>query len=429
MPTVPTAWSFNRPELRLALRMTVSSFSAFAITTALGFEQGYWSALTALIVTQTSVGGSLKVAVDRLLASLCGAIYGAAVAVILPHHSFWSVDLALLVAVAPLAVLAAFKSRFRVAPITSIIVLCSTTASTMGPVGYATERVIEIALGCVIGFMVSSILVPAHAYNLVLEAAAKTTALLAQQLKALDRAVTDPIPSLSELHAKARKALNNLETLADEVARERRNRLSDEPDPEPLYRTLRRLRHDIGSLARVLSDPLPDVVQGHFSQPWLLCTQAAAVTLVELGEALVRREPATDLNDFTLAIANFKKAVDEMRVLGATRELAGDAVARVFGVVFVLEQLRINLEDLGSRTAEFARENLEAISRRVARTSAEARRDHRQENAWPLIATSLARLLPSNLQAVSKWWRISSKRRCATRRFTSRRRGLERTAR
>ena len=76
-PTVPTPLSINKPELRLALRMTVSSVAAFAIATALGFQQGYWSALTALIVTQTSVGGSLKVAVDRLLASLCGAIYGA----------------------------------------------------------------------------------------------------------------------------------------------------------------------------------------------------------------------------------------------------------------------------------------------------------------------------------------------------------------
>ncbi len=76
--------SLDKPELRLALRMTVSSVAAFAVATAFGFQQGYWSALTALIVTQTSVGGSLKVAIDRLLASLCGAIYGAAVAFFLP---------------------------------------------------------------------------------------------------------------------------------------------------------------------------------------------------------------------------------------------------------------------------------------------------------------------------------------------------------
>ena len=357
-PEIRTAWSINKPELRLALRMTVSSVAAFAIATAFGFQQGYWSALTALIVTQTSVGGSLKVAIDRLLASLCGAIYGAAVALFLPHHSLWSIDLALVAAVAPLAVCwRAFKAQFlgsrRLHPLSCF---SSTTVSAVGPVSYATERVIEIALGCIIGLIVSSVLVPAHAYNLVLEATAKTTVLLAQQLKALGHAVTEPIPDLSELQAKVRKALNNLETLADEVARERRNRLSDEPDPEPLYRTLRRVRHDIGALTRALGDPLPDVVQKHFSGPWELCVQTGAAALVDLGEALVRREPAVCPDSFMQAVAGFKATTEEMRVLGATRELAADAVARVFGVVFELEQLRINLEDLANRTSESARE-------------------------------------------------------------------------
>ena len=190
----------------------------------------------------------------------------------------------------------------------------------------------------------------------MLEATAKTTALLAEQLKALGNAVTDPIPNLGELQDRVRKALNNLETLADEVARERRNRLSDEPDPEPLFRTLRRLRHDIAALTRALSDPLPDAVQKRFSVPWLQCAQAAASTLIELGQALINREAAGNLDRLTLAIADFKGAVEEMRSTGETRGLTGDAVARVFGVAFVLEQLRINLEDLASRSTESARE-------------------------------------------------------------------------
>jgi uncharacterized membrane protein YccC len=345
----------HRPELRLALRMTVASVASFAAATALGLQQGYWSALTALIVTQTSVGGSLKVAVDRFLASLCGAIYGAAITFALPHHSLWAIGVALVAAVAPLAVLAAFNARFRVAPITSIIVLFSTTVSSTGPIGYAAERVIEIALGCAIGLAVSSLLLPAHAYTLVLEATEKTTALLAEQLRALATAVCDPLPSLGELPDKLRKALNELETLADEVARERRNRLSNEPDPEPLYRTLRRLRQDIGAITRAFSEPLPEEVQAHFAEPWLQFAQAAAAALADLGVMLVNRQAPPNLDRVTQTIAGFKVAVEEMRTAGATRSLSSDAVARVFGVVFILEQLRINLEDLASRTAESAR--------------------------------------------------------------------------
>jgi uncharacterized membrane protein YccC len=221
---------------------------------------------------------------------------------------------------------------------------------------YATERVIEIALGCVIGLIVSSVLVPAHAYNLVLEATAKTTALLAKQLEALGSAVRNPLPHLGELQDDVRKALNNLETLADEVARERRNRLSDEPDPEPLYRTLRRLRQDIASLTRALGEPLPEIVQKHFAEPWAQATQAAAAALLDLGKALVGRQTPASLDRVTQTIADFKAEVEEMRAAGVTRSLSGDAVSRVFGIVFVLEQLRGNLEDLASRTDESALE-------------------------------------------------------------------------
>jgi uncharacterized membrane protein YccC len=355
--TTASTWlSHHKPELKLALRMTVSSVAAFVVATALGLHQGYWSALTALIVTQTSLGGSLKVAIDRLLASLCGAVYGAAVTFMLPHHDWWAVDLALVAAVGPLAVLAALNARFRVAPITSIIVLFSTAVSPIGPLGNATERVIEIALGCAIGLIVSAVLVPAHAYNLVLEATAKTTALLAKQLQALGSAILDPMPHVGELQDEVRKALNNLETLADEVARERRNRLSDEPDPEPLHRTLRRLRQDIASLARALGEPLPEIVQKHFAEPWAQATQAAATALIDLGTALVGRQKPENLDRVAQTIADFKVEVEAMRAAGVTRSLSGDAVSRVFGIVFVLEQLRGNLEDLASRTAESALE-------------------------------------------------------------------------
>ena len=58
----------------------------------------------------------------------------------------------------------------------------------------------------------------------------------------------------------------------------------------------------------------------------------------------------------TQTIADFKAEVEKMRAAGVTRGLSGDAVSRVFGIVFVLEQLRGNLEDLASRTDESALE-------------------------------------------------------------------------
>ena len=66
--------------------MTTSSLAAFALAQALALPQGFWAVITALIVTQSNVGGSLKVALDRFIGSVFGAMYGSAVAFAIPHE-------------------------------------------------------------------------------------------------------------------------------------------------------------------------------------------------------------------------------------------------------------------------------------------------------------------------------------------------------
>ena len=122
------------PKLVQALRMTVSSLAAFAFAQALALPQGFWAVITALIVTQSNVGGSLKAALDRFVGSVFGAVYGSAVAFAIPHEHGLSRAAALVVAVAPLSFMAALSAGFRVAPITAIIVLLSASGLDPGPV-------------------------------------------------------------------------------------------------------------------------------------------------------------------------------------------------------------------------------------------------------------------------------------------------------
>ena len=137
------AWrglSQRRPQAMQALRMMAASLAAF------GLPQGFWAVITALIVTQANVGGSLKAAFDRFAGSVCGAVYGGAVAFAVPHDGWMARAAALVVAVAPLSVLAASSAGFRVAPITAIIVLLGTAGATLGPVGFAVDRILEVGL-------------------------------------------------------------------------------------------------------------------------------------------------------------------------------------------------------------------------------------------------------------------------------------------
>jgi uncharacterized membrane protein YccC len=335
-----------------ALRMTASAAATFALGSVLGLSEGFWAVIAALIVTQSSIGGSLKAALEQLIGSLCGAVYGAAVAFAIPHQTPVALGLALVIAVGPLAVLATFSPGFRIAPITAIIVLLSTIGVTLGPVGFAVERVLEVALGCAVGLAVSVLLVPAPAYGAVLRLAGRAASLLGEQLEALADIRDRPGFDVSALPTEIRQTLGTLETLSGEAARERRSRLADEPDPEPLSRTLARLHVDVSTLGRILAEPLPAEVHRRLAGPWSDVARAAAGLLRHIGQALPTRQSPKSLDPVIKAIAAYEAAVADVRRDGLTRDLPNDAVARVFALGFILDQFRRNLEDLVSRAME-----------------------------------------------------------------------------
>lgn len=341
-------------HLWLAARMLISATAAYALAQAFGLAQGYWAVLTTIIVTQNSVGGSLKAAIDRLVGSICGALVGAAAALLLPSHAPLVVGATLIAALTPLAVLTAFYPTYRIAPITAIIVLMSTGAATLGPLGYALDRVLEITLGAVVGVVVSTLIAPARAYTQLCTAAAQTARLLAQVMTALAQALSAETTDLGTLPTQIQAALNRLATAADEAAHERRSRLSDHRDPEPLFRTLRRLQQDILALHRLFGTAWPDAARDALAAPWSTYAEAVAATLRGLADALTARQPPPDTAPLRTQLAAFIAAIETMRREGATRALSTDLVGRILGSAFRAEQLQRDLDDLTERTHEVA---------------------------------------------------------------------------
>ena len=75
----------RRTQLSLAVRITVAAGGSLAVATALHLKLPLWAVLTSIIVTQMSVGRSLKATRDYMIGTLGGAVYGAAVAILIPH--------------------------------------------------------------------------------------------------------------------------------------------------------------------------------------------------------------------------------------------------------------------------------------------------------------------------------------------------------
>jgi len=348
----------SRPaELKLALRVTIAGTLAYAVTRFFDLQQGYWAVITAVVVMQASVGGSLKAAVERFSGTLAGAVYGGLVAAFVPHASSLSLGLAIVVALFPLALLAAVKPAFRVAPITSLIMLLPPVGQAVGPLASALDRVLEITLGGIVGVVVSLFILPARAHSLMTEAAAKVVTLNADLFSVFIGELTagpKGRSSLQKLHPQIRSALKKAETAAEEAARERKSRLTEAPDPEPLIRTLYRVRHDLVMIGRAASSPLPAPARERLNPSLTALHETAHALLQDLAQALRHRKAPPRADAFEEALNAFSREAEALRSEAFIRELPGKAFGQVFALGFALEQFRQDLGDLLERADELA---------------------------------------------------------------------------
>ncbi len=335
--------------------MTIAAVVSLALGEWLGLAHSYWAVLTAVIITQASVGGSIKASVDRMIGTVSGALYGGVVALIIPHTDAVGGLVSLGVAMAPLAILSAFSPSFRVAPITAIILLL--TPQQAGVLISAGSRVAEIGFGSVVGLVCALVVLPEHAGRQTAEAAANLTRLFADlvRLLLLDPSDAPDAIAVQALHARIRGGFTRLETAIGEARHERRASFATPLDPEPLLRNLYRLRHDLVMLGRATTAPLPAEAIATRLKPRLNeAAEAIAQVFGEASAALAGVGPAPQLTPAHAALAAYSDAMDAVRAEGLARALDSDDVERLFALGFALDQLARDLDDLAARAAERA---------------------------------------------------------------------------
>lgn len=346
----------RRAELGLGLRVTLAALLAFALAQAVHLRLPLWAVLTAIIVTQLSVGQSLKVADDYLVGTIGGAIYGGALTILIPHSSPLALLGMLALVVAPLAMIAALKPSLNVATVTAIIVLLVPTMTPVDPLDSAIDRVLEVAVGSLTGLLVSFFVLPSRALGLAVVAASRAlelmTAALGDLLDGLSRGLdTD---ALHRLQDKIGTALVTLNQLSAEAESERAAGLWSGPDTAPLLRTLQRLRHDLVMVGRAAVVPLPESLQERLGPSLRTFRQAATDYLATGAAALVSRRDPPPLDDVEAALKSYTAAVEALRRDGLARVLPGEVAERFFALGFALEQMHQNFRDLEKRIAEWA---------------------------------------------------------------------------
>ena len=354
MRSILRSLATRTPELRLAVRVTMAAVLAFALAKLLGFEHGYWAVITAIIVMQTSVGGSLKAAVDRLLGTMAGALYGAAIALLIPHGTSGELASAMVAAILPLALLAAIRPSFKVAPITAFIVLVPLSGAAAPPLTYALERILEISIGSVVGLATALLVLPARAHHNLALLAAKAANLNAELMVSLFEGLTSDAgrPGLRAQHAAIRKALSQVDAAVEEAVRERKSWLTDSPDPEPLVRSLYRLRHDLVMVGRATAKPLPDALAPRLLPKLTSVRDAGSDLLRAMAAALRTRQGAPSLDGMENALRDYVAEMDA--VWKDTQALAAEDAGRIFTLRFALDQMIQDCRDLVNRINELA---------------------------------------------------------------------------
>jgi len=346
----------RRTEFRMAARVTVAAMSAFTIVRALGLQQGYWAVFTAIVVMQASTSGSLLAALDYFIGTLTGAVYGTAIALIVPTQNAWMLGVALAISVAPLAFLAALRRDFRVAPITAVIILIVPTLQHIDVLSEALGRVIEIAIGSGTGIVVARLVFPAQTQAVVADTTAeilRLSARLVAQLFAGFGAERN-LSAIVRLQDGCRRLLSQLDGVVSDATRQRARHLSSEGDVQPILRTLRRLRADYALIGRAASEPLPEAAAAHLLPALDQLSQSLRGHLGDMAQAINAHRELPDLDTVTQAFTAFTAATNGLRRSGQTRGLSDEELARIFTLGFALDQLRRDLGDLHNRVAELS---------------------------------------------------------------------------
>src|SRR5215813_9149676 len=359
-------WRVYRAPLGFGIRVTVAAISAWLIAQLFSLPlHGLWVVLTATVVTQLSIGGSLRAGLEYVLGTLGGAVYAGFLGVLFPHTAGLSQIGLLAITIAPLAFAAALNPNFRVAPFSAVLVLLISGQLGEGPIESAFTRMLEVTLGCAVAVIVSFLVFPERAHCLAREAAARVLDEMAKDLPDIlmgffQRA--DPV-ELSRIQDRVGATVVELQGTIEEFKRERPLSFTSAPDPAPLARTLLRLRHDLVMIGRASAEPLPI----HLSEdlrPTLNRVAAAlanyfrgcALALASKHKTTDLRPPQEVLDACSLELAAFRQR--EYAPLSASQ------LEQLFALGFAVEQLQRNTSDLERCMREWVRSPGKATARR-----------------------------------------------------------------
>ena len=144
----------NLPSVIHSIRTAIAATISLAVARLFGLPEAYWAAIATLVVMQSTLGATLLISVERIVATALGALAGALLA-----NYFTGNLLVFAAAVFVLGLLcAAFrveKSAYRYASITLAIIVLIPRSNAAWIV--ALHRFFEVSVGIVVALALAAV--------------------------------------------------------------------------------------------------------------------------------------------------------------------------------------------------------------------------------------------------------------------------------
>ena len=147
-------WSWqkeNLPSIRHSVRTALAATASVIVAHLVQMPEAYWAAIATLVVMQSSLGATLTLSIERIIATALGASVGA-----LEAHYFGANLIAFLVAIVLIGLLSygfrLEKTAYRYASVTLAIIVLIPRSNPAWII--ALHRFIEVSVGIIVALIV-----------------------------------------------------------------------------------------------------------------------------------------------------------------------------------------------------------------------------------------------------------------------------------
>ena len=204
----------HRHILIHAVKTAVAATFCWWLASRYGMRDGYWGAISAIIVLQSNFGSTISASRDRMLGTLIGAAFGFSFTLFgtLP----WNYVLAVTSAICVCALLG-FRTSARLAAVTITIIMLVHTGSQWT---LALDRVLQVLLGIVVALIVT-VIFPDRARLRLREGLAQEFLVLGALFEAVLQGFRgEPAEDLTKAHADALAILRSNNQLLEAARNE-----------------------------------------------------------------------------------------------------------------------------------------------------------------------------------------------------------------